>query len=56
MEASYCTYRFGAIIQSDLRTQSLPRDSLRDNLYVCVCVIKSTWEKQLTLNEIAWRA
>ena len=32
MEVSYCTFRFGAIIQRDLCILSLPCDSLRDNL------------------------
>ena len=37
MEVSYCTFRFGVIIRRNLRTLSLPRDSLRDNQ--CACVI-----------------
>ena len=36
MEVSYCTFGFGAIIQCDLRTLSLPCDSLRKYQYVCV--------------------
>ena len=36
MEVSYCTFGFGAIIQGDLRTLSLPCDSPRSNLYACV--------------------
>ena len=36
MEVSYCTFAFGAIIRRDLRTLSLPCDSLRDNQYVCM--------------------
>ena len=48
MEASYCTFGFGAIIRRDLRTLSLPRDSLGDNLYACVIevhAIKATHAK-----------
>ena len=36
MELSYCTFRFGAIIQRNLQTLSLPRDSPQNNLYACV--------------------
>ena len=48
MEVSYCTFRFGAIIQRDLRTLSLPRDS-------CAITNMRAWfelmqERQLTLN------
>ena len=48
-----CKPSIGAIIRRDLRTLSLPCDSLRDN--PCACVINSTLERQLKLNEIAWR-
>ena len=36
MEVSYCTFGFGANIRCDLRTLSLPRDSLCNNPYACV--------------------
>ena len=36
MEASYCTFGFGTIIQRDLRMLLLLRDSPRDNLYACM--------------------
>ena len=36
MEVSYCTSGFGAIIQRDLRTLSLPCDLPCDNLYACM--------------------
>ena len=53
MRTASCKPSIGAIIRRDLRTLSLlPCDSLRDN--PCACVIKSTLERQLKLNEIAW--
>ena len=51
MKVSNCTFRFGVIIQRDLRTLSL---SPRDNQYACVIWVHTG--KQLTLNEIIWRA
>ena len=36
MEVSNCTFGFGAIIQRDLCTLFLLRDSPRDNLYACM--------------------
>ena len=43
MEVSYCTCGFGAVIRHNLRTLSLPCDSLRNNHYARV--IKSTQER-----------
>ena len=52
VEVSYiCTFGFGAIIQRDLCI--LPHNSQRDNLYACI--FKSTRERQLTFNKLAWR-
>ena len=39
MEVSYCTFGFSTIIQRDLRTLSLPRDSPRNNQYACVILV-----------------
>ena len=36
---SYCNAGFCRIIQCDLRTLSLPSDSLRDNLYMCAYIL-----------------
>ena len=47
MEVSYCTFGFDAISWRYLRTLSLPRDSPRDNQYVCR--FEFTRERQLTL-------
>ena len=41
MEASYYTFRFGTNIQRDLRTLSLPCDSVRDNHYACVIEVQA---------------
>ena len=41
MEASYCTFGFGAIIQCDLRTLSLLCDSLHDNQFAGLARKKS---------------
>ena len=47
--------QIGAIIRRDLRISSLSRDSPRDISYMRA-LFKSTRERQLALNEIAWRA
>ena len=46
MEVSYCTFEFGANIWRDLRTLSLPCDSLRDNHLLSPPYMMARWPPQ----------
>ena len=58
IEVSYCTFGFGAIIRRSLRTFSLSRNPLCDNLYVCVIKVrarKTTHAQQNCLAALAMK-